>query len=71
VDRQLSGVLEQLQNVSASVSGVVAAGCLRVVFFLTDDLRYWEAQSEIGERVQGWVFWTWKVNLAVPRSMPD
>ncbi|KAF8656255.1 hypothetical protein AX16_002691 [Volvariella volvacea WC 439] len=22
--------------------------------------RYWEAQVEVGERIQGWVFWTWK-----------
>jgi hypothetical protein len=23
--------------------------------------RYWEVQVEIGENIQGWVFWTWKV----------
>jgi hypothetical protein len=23
--------------------------------------RYFEVQIEIGENVQGWVFWTWKV----------
>jgi glucan 1,3-beta-glucosidase len=27
-----------------------------------DQLRkYFEVQIEVGERVQGWVFWTWKV----------
>lgn len=26
--------------------------------------RYFQAQSEIGERVQGWVFWTWKAENA-------
>ncbi|EFI27950.1 exo-beta-1,3-glucanase [Coprinopsis cinerea okayama7 len=26
--------------------------------------RYWEVQVEIGESVQGWVFWTWKVCLS-------
>ncbi|TFK23601.1 glycoside hydrolase [Coprinopsis marcescibilis] len=26
--------------------------------------RYWEAQVEIGEHVQGWIFWTWKAENA-------
>ncbi|KAF8808719.1 glycoside hydrolase [Phlegmacium glaucopus] len=24
--------------------------------------KYWEVQVEIGENIQGWVFWTWKVS---------
>ena len=23
--------------------------------------RYWEVQVEVGEEVQGWIYWTWKV----------
>ena len=26
-------------------------------------LRYWEVQVEIGEEVQGWIYWTWKVRF--------
>ncbi|TFK40345.1 glycoside hydrolase family 5 protein [Crucibulum laeve] len=26
--------------------------------------RYWEVQVEIGENIQGWVFWTWKAENA-------
>ncbi|KAF8227308.1 exo-beta-1,3-glucanase [Tricholoma matsutake] len=26
--------------------------------------KYWEVQVEIGEKVQGWVFWTWKAENA-------
>jgi len=26
--------------------------------------QYWEVQVDIGERVQGWVFWTWKAENA-------
>lgn len=25
--------------------------------------RYWEVQVNIGESVNGWVYWTWKVRL--------
>lgn len=31
------------------------------VILIEFSFRYFQAQSEIGERVQGWVFWTWKV----------
>lgn len=30
--------------------------------------RYFEVQIEIGERVQGWVFWTWKVRVSASRD---
>jgi len=23
--------------------------------------RYWEMQVDIGDAVQGWIYWTWKV----------
>lgn len=23
--------------------------------------RYWEVQVDVGEAVQGWIYWTWKV----------
>ena len=26
--------------------------------------RYWEAQIQIGEAIQGWGFWTWKAENA-------
>ncbi|KAF7327738.1 Glycoside hydrolase family 5 protein [Mycena kentingensis (nom. inval.)] len=26
--------------------------------------RYWEVQTMMGERVQGWVYWTWKAEVA-------
>ncbi|KAJ8508798.1 hypothetical protein ONZ45_g8953 [Pleurotus djamor] len=26
--------------------------------------RYWEVQVEIGENIQGWIFWTWKAEQA-------
>ncbi|OBZ72452.1 Glucan 1,3-beta-glucosidase [Grifola frondosa] len=26
--------------------------------------KYWESQVEIGENIQGWVFWTWKTESA-------
>jgi len=26
--------------------------------------QYWEAQIEVGERVQGWVYWAWKTEIA-------
>ncbi|THV07412.1 glycoside hydrolase family 5 protein [Dendrothele bispora CBS 962.96] len=26
--------------------------------------RYWEVQTEIGERINGWIFWTWKAENA-------
>ncbi|KAF8638329.1 hypothetical protein AX17_002349 [Amanita inopinata Kibby_2008] len=26
--------------------------------------KYWEAQADVGESVQGWVFWTWKAENA-------
>lgn len=30
--------------------------------------RYWEVQVELGEAVQGWIYWTWKVQcLRMPR----
>jgi glucan 1,3-beta-glucosidase len=32
--------------------------------------RYWEAQIEIGESIQGWIFWTWKVR-ALPCLLDD
>lgn len=28
--------------------------------------QYWELQVEIGEAVQGWVYWTWKVRFTIP-----
>lgn len=27
--------------------------------------RYWEAQVAVGESVQGWIFWTWKVSGSI------
>ena len=34
------------------------------IFFLNVSFRYWEVQVDIGESIQGWVFWTWKVSLS-------
>ena len=32
-------------------------------FFFLSSSRYWEVQVDIGESIQGWVFWTWKVSF--------
>lgn len=33
-----------------------------MAFVLTSGFlfRYWEVQVDVGESVQGWIFWTWK-----------
>ena len=33
-----------------------------IIYFSLISFRYWEVQVEVGESVQGWVFWTWKVS---------
>lgn len=33
-------------------------------------LRYYEAQVSIGEAIQGWVYWTWKVRIVFPSVLP-
>ena len=30
----------------------------------SESTRYWESQVDIGEAIQGWVYWTWKVEDA-------
>ena len=40
--------------------------CIQVYCFGAQVVaRYWEVQVEIGENVQGWVFWTWKVEFTI------
>ena len=31
------------------------------IFWKLYPCRYWEVQVELGEAVQGWIYWTWKV----------
>lgn len=57
--RKLFRVLKFIHGILETVSRELSLTMHAIDFVMSS--RYWEVQVEIGENVQGWVFWTWKV----------
>lgn len=57
IHRQLDDVFPGLYHLYAEVSLTMAICFSRN----SCQCRYWEVQVELGEAVQGWIYWTWKV----------
>ena len=78
-DRQLCGVFTGVYDVFKAVSFFLSFSFLSFffvvlnsgpLFFINIFYRYWEVQADIGESIQGWVFWAWKVSLSLSKLFP-
>src|SRR6266404_8390789 len=64
---QLSVLVRDLQVSGRHFRMTILRTCgstsARTIFSPSDSClrRYWEVQVEVGEAVQGWIYWTWKV----------